>query len=427
MDEWKTYKIGEIGTVVTGKTPSSNTPEQFGSVMPFVTPTDFKNYVKSIYGAERLISNLGIAANQTRIVPENSVLVTCIGSDMGKAAINKVACLTNQQINSIVINERLADKDFIYYAIIEKYDLLRTLAHGGSTMPIINKGQFEKIELLLPPVEKQKAIAKILSSLDDKIELNRRMNATLEAMARALFKAWFVDFEPVRANVENRPSTSASPKIAKLFPSDFENGIPKGWQVGTVSDLGDVVCGKTPSTKLADNFGDEIPFITIPDMHGKAVITRTARCLSQKGADSQHKKYLPAKSICVSCIATAGLVSMTSEPSQTNQQVNSVIPNSGFGAYFCYQVLNKLGEEIRTKGSGGSVFVNLNTGSFSRIPVLLPDEMISTSYENIAKPLFEKILTNEKERHWLSEIRDSLLPRLISGKLRVGQFETEIS
>ncbi len=314
------------------------------------------------------------------------------------------------------------DQNFLFYLMAsqEFVDFVNQ-ASEGTRMPRAKWSYAENFTFPDIGIDEQKAIAKILSAFDDKIEVNRRMNATLEAMARALFKAWFVDFEPVHANRENRPSTSASPEIAKLFPSDFENNIPKGWRLGSVSDLGEVVCGKTPSTKIADNFGDEIPFITIPDMHGKAIITKTVRCLSKKGADSQHKKYLPAKSICVSCIATAGLVSMTSESSQTNQQINSVIPKGRFCAYFCYQVLNKLGQEIRTKGSGGSVFVNLNTGSFSRIPILLPDETISTSYDNITKPLFERILINEKENHCLSEMRDSLLPRLISGRTQVNQ------
>ncbi len=223
--------------------------------------------------------------------------------------------------------------------------------------------------------------------------------------------------------MENRPSESASPEIAELFPSEFENDIPKGWRLGTVGDLGSVICGKTPSTKVVDNFGSVVPFITIPDMHGKVFVTRTARYLSNKGANTQVNKYLPAKSICVSCIATAGLVALSSEASQTNQQINSVVPSDDFGAFYCYQVLEKLGQEIRTKGSGGSVFVNLNTGSFSRISVLLPKNECAKIYHETVKPIFEKILNNEKESHQLSQIRDSLLPRLISGKIRVGEVD----
>ncbi|MFN2393834.1 MAG: restriction endonuclease subunit S, partial [Pyrinomonadaceae bacterium] len=128
-----------------------------------------------------------------------------------------------------------ADPKFIYY-------LLKTLDftghNSGSAVPSLNRNFIHPLKVYVPDsIEEQKAIAKILSSLDDKIELNRQMNATLEAIARALFKAWFVDFEPARANMENRPSESASPEIAKLFPSEFENGIPKGWTFGTLSDI----------------------------------------------------------------------------------------------------------------------------------------------------------------------------------------------
>ena len=402
MNNWQVTSLGSIATFRTGKL-DSNAAEENG-LYPFFTcsPETYK------------INTYAFDTEAVLLAGNNANAVYPLKYYMGKF---------NAYQRTYVIEPKsaeLADCRYLYYLVSFLLQKLKEASVGSATK-FLTKQILENFQVKVPPLEEQKAIAKILSSLDDKIELNRRMNATLEAMARALFKAWFVDFEPVYANLEHRPSTSASPEIAKLFPSEFENGIPKGWQLGSVSDLGDVVCGKTPSTKIADNFGDEIPFITIPDMHGNAVITKTARHLSKKGADSQNKKYLPAHSICVSCIATAGLVSMTSERSQTNQQINSVIPNGKFGTYFCYQVLNKLGEEIRTKGSGGSVFVNLNTGSFSKIPVLLPDEAISTSYHNISKPLFEKIVNNEKESHCLSEMRDSLLPRLISGQIQASR------
>lgn len=334
----------------------------------------------------------------------------------------------NQHIFKVLPDTEIVSREFFYHLLQGVNPRFIQIARNKQTTGLghVTKKDLQNIEVHVPPPEEQKEIAKILSSLDGKIELNRRMNATLEAMARTLFKAWFVDLEPVHANNENRPSVSASPELAKLFPAEFENGIPKGWRLGTVANLGRVICGKTPSTAVADNFGSDIPFVTIPDMHGKVFVTKTFRYLSNKGADTQENKYLPAKSICVSCIATAGLVSLTSETSQTNQQINSVVPNSDFGTYFCYQVLDKLGQEIRTKGSGGSVFVNLNTGSFSRISVLLPDEISASCYEDAVKPLFEKMLINERENQSLKEIRDSLLPRLISGRIRVNLNSEEI-
>lgn len=170
--------------------------------------------------------------------------------------------LHNQRLGKVIPkNPDQIDRDYIYYLALSP-DFNRELCVSASGTKILHTapGRIEAFQFDLPPIEEQKAIAKVLSSLDDKIELNRRMNATLEAMARALFKAWFVDFEPVHANLENRPSTSASPEIAKLFPSAFENGIPKGWRVGRYSDLADVSTGKgLKRTQFVDD--GEIPVL----------------------------------------------------------------------------------------------------------------------------------------------------------------------
>ncbi len=421
MENWKTYKLGELGRVVTGKTPPTKDIDNYGGKYPFICIPDLGNsvYVKE---TSKTISDKGLLTVRNCLLPKNSIVISCIAT-IGKIGITDKPSITNQQINSIVPDEKIVDPIFLYYRLRNFQQVLESFGGGGSVFNIISKSKFEGIPVKIPDLPEQKAIVKFLSSLDEKIELNQRMNETLEAIARALFKAWFVDFEPVRANAENRPSESASPAIAKLFPSEFENGIPKGWRIGAVGDLGKIICGKTPSTKVVDNFGFDIPFITIPDMHGKVFVTKTARQLSNKGANTQLNKYLPANSICISCIATAGLVALTSETSQTNQQINSVIPNNDFGAYYCFQVLDELGQEIRTKGGGGSVFVNLNTGSFSKINVLLPTTECSKIYDDVVRPTFEKILSNEKEHQQLAQIRDSLLPRLISGKIRVGELD----
>jgi len=280
---------------------------------------------------------------------------------------------------------------------------------------------------LLPPLSEQQAIACILGALDDKIELNRRMNKTLEGMARAIFKSWFVDFDPVRAKAEGQQPPGLAPHIADLFPDVFEESelgeIPEGWKVGVVSDLGEVICGKTPPTKDPDNYGEDIPFITIPDMHGKVFVTQTGKYLSKQGAKTQPKKFLPPKSICVSCIATPGIVILTSEKSQTYQQINSLIPKDSSSPYYCFQLLRRLGDQIRAGGSGVSVLLNLNKSLFSQIKILLSEQRIIGAYHTLVEPLFDRLLSNELEYHSLAAIRDTLLPRLISGELHVSDAE----
>jgi len=323
-----------------------------------------------------------------------------------------------------------SDTKFLYYA-------LSTVAirpyMSGSVQAKLSQANMNRIPVPYPPVERdRRAIAHILGTLDDKIELNRRMSETLEQMARALFKAWFVDFEPVRAKMEGRWQRGQSlpglpAHLYDLFPDrlvDSELGeIPEGWEVWCVRDIGNVVCGKTPSTKIPEYYGDDVPFITIPDMHGNIFVISTQKKLSHVGAASQARKTLPAGSICVSCIATPGLVVITTEESQSNQQINSVIPSQPGETYYWFWVLRDLGNEIKAGGSGGSVLTNLATGRFSELRILACPRELRRAYHSHVASIFERILTNLRETNTLAALRDALLPKLIRGEIRVKDAE----
>ena len=324
----------------------------------------------------------------------------------------------------------------------EWWEQIGKFLNVGAVFDSLRCADVPNFELRIPPIFEQRAIAHILGTLDDKIELNRRMNETLEAMARALFKSWFVDFDPVRAKhaqskvegAEGRPSSSSGqafpglPKpLADLFPDSFEGSelgeIPMGWEVWRVADVGKVVCGKTPSTTVSEYYGDDIPFITIPDMHGKIFVTTTQKQLSCAGAASQQKQTLPVGAICVSCIATPGLVVITTEEAQTNQQINTVVPSRTDETYFWFWSFHNLGDEIRAGGSGGSVLTNLSTGRFAELRVLAPPAGLRCSYHSRVAHLFDRILSNENETITLAALRDTLLPKLISGELRIENAE----
>lgn len=199
--------------------------------------------------------------------------------------------------------------------------------------------------------------------------------------------------------------------------------IPAGWEVCRVGDIGSVICGKTPPTRVSKYYGADVPFITIPDMHGKIFVAKTQKRLSRAGAASQAKKMLPASAICVSCIASPGLVAITTEPAQTNQQINTVVPIQKDETYFWFWSLRNLGDDIRAHGSGGSVVTNLSTGRFAELRVVSPPASLRSSYHLLVTPLFDRILENERESRTLAALRDTLLPRLISGELRVKDAE----
>ncbi len=320
------------------------------------------------------------------------------------------------------------DPGFLFYWMASN-EFIDTsmLGSEGTKMPRAKWEFVSRIKRPIPPLPEQRAIAHILGTLDDKIALNRRMNATLEAMARALFKSWFVDFDPVRAKMSGRWKRGESlPGLPahlydlfpdRLVPSELGE-IPEGWTVGKVADLGKIVTGKTPPTKNPKNYGDEIPFVTIPDMHNKVYVVDTRKKLSLVGAETQKNKYIPPNSICVSCIATPGLVVLTSKKSQTNQQINCVIP-AQLSPFFVYGLLKELGDEIRSGGSGGSVFANLSKSRFASLKVLLADSDCIEEFHNLVEPFYKKIYSNQIEQGKLVVIRDIYLEKLIAGKIKV--------
>ncbi|MGV8948419.1 MAG: restriction endonuclease subunit S [Candidatus Paracaedibacter sp.] len=306
-------------------------------------------------------------------------------------------------------------------------DYIRSIA-VGATMPSINTKILSDVPIFFPSLKIQKEAANFLVALDDRITLLCETNVTLEAIAQALFKSWFVDFDPVHAKAEGRQPEGIDAETAALFPDSFEESelglMPKGWRVGIVADLGAVICGKTPPTSNSENYGSDVPFITIPDMHGVLTVTSSLRKLSHQGANTQKNKYLRAGSICVSCIATAGLVVLVTEKAQTNQQINSVIPSDKWGDSFPLFLLRRIGDQVRAGGSGGSVFHNLNKTRFEQIRVLLPEPKLTQLFDYFVGSLIEGIILNQKQAQTLASLRDTLLPRLISGQLRLPETET---
>lgn len=347
---------------------------------------------------------------------ENDILYTIAGT-IGRVAIVSKDILpanTNQAVAIIRPKEKVNIK-FLRYSLInpklKDYLVSKTVQAVQANLSLTELGN---APIICPSDSEQQAIAKILSDLDAKIELNQEMNRTLEAVGHALFKQWFVDFE--FPNEKGRPYKSSG---GKMIESELGE-IPEGWKVKELTECGEIVCGKTPPTSDKDNYGEGVSFITIPDMRGQVFVTTTERKLSFKGAKTQEKKELPELSVCVSCIATPGLVGLTSERSHTNQQINSIICNGKTSPYFMYLSMLKMSEQIKQLGLGGTATLNLNTGDFSKIKITCPSENYMKVFHSMITPIFNKLLFNINEINSLSIIRDSLLPRLMSGRIRVN-------
>ena len=403
--EWKEVKIGDLGQIITGKTPKTAIKKNWGGKIPFLSPSDdMSNKISPV--TARTLTELGVAEVAKCLIPANSICVSCIGSDLGKVVKTDRELVTNQQINTIVPYSNV-DSDFVYYLMCIVGKELNYISKTSTAVPIINKSTFSDWNIVIPEkVEDQRRIASILSSLDRKIELNNKINADLEEMAQTIFKNWFVDFEPF--------------KDGKFVDSEL-GMIPEGWKVGCLGDMGAVVCGKTPSKSNSNYYEGDIPFIKIPDMHGNVFVENSEDRLTEEGSLSQIKKLIPPYSLMVSCIATVGLVSINTKPSHTNQQINTVIPHNKSALFYLYQHIKNNEEFLKNMGRGGTTTLNVNTKSFSNIRLLIPSEIALDQFHGIVEGLFKKIELNMHESRTLSLLRDTLLPRLMSGEIEVPE------
>ena len=273
---------------------------------------------------------------------------------------------------------------------------------GASGRQRADKRFIQRLKLNLPDFPTQECIADILSAYDDLIEVNNRRIELLEQAAQELYKEWFVRF-----------------RFPGYENAKFEDGFPKDWTIKRLADYGRVETGKTPSTDVLENYGGEMMFVKTPDMHGNIFIIQTEDKLSERGHNTQPKKLLPVNSIMVSCIGTAGVVSINAEPAHTNQQINSIILNNPNELEWLYHTCKSLKDTIELFGATGATMTNLSKGKFEKLKVVDPREDLILEYHNKVHPLFNEIKSLMYQNQNLAAQRDMLLPRLMSGKLEV--------
>ena len=392
MSEWKECKLESIAEVQTGPFGSQLKNEQYiTGGTPVITVEHINNF--------RIVDfNYPSVTEEDKkrlskyLLKSGDIVFTRVGSvdlsafvkphqDGWMFSSRMLRVRPSSRVNSIYLSYFFQQKRFRDYILNISV---------GATMPSINTEILKGISVSIPPLPEQRVIASILSSLDDKIDLLHRQNRTLEAMAEALFRQWFVE----EAEEE--------------------------WEGKPLSFYGNIICGKTPPKNVQSYYNGDIPFIKIPDMHGNVFLLDTADSLTEAGKLFQYNKTLPPKSICVSCIATVGLVSLNAKESQTNQQINSIVPHEDYYCYYLYVTMCSLYDLLHAMASGGTATLNLNTGDFSKIPVLYPGQSVLKTFHKEIEPLFNKIFSNQSQIRTLEKLRDTLLPKLMSGEVKVG-------
>ena len=398
----KLYKkhISDLGKVITGKTPRTSILENYGGKIPFLTPSDNLSE-KFSPTTSKTLTKIGLNEVKNCLLPSKSICVSCIGSDLGKVVLTKKPTVTNQQFNSIVPNEE-NDADFIYYLMTVVGKHLNYLSKTSTAVPIINKSTFANYEIEIPNIKEQKRIGKILSSLDDKIELNRRINDNLEQQAQALFKSWFVDFEPF--------------KKGKFIDSEL-GMIPEGWQVEELGNITNSITekvGKRTDVKVLSpvNTGD---LLLSEEYFTKQVYSKTlAKYIMVAPNDFA---YNPARinigSIGMNTFDFSGCVSPVYVVFRCEKEYHHF--------FNIFKATKNFKEEVNTRAIGG-VRQTLSYKDFSLIKIVYPPkeavEQFNKSYSHIMTLIKKNVLENKR----LHQTRDTLLPKLMSGELKINDI-----
>jgi len=377
MSELKKYKLGDVAQVIGGGTPSTTKEEYWNGEIGWLTPRDLTGYsYKYISKGERNITEEGLKNSSARLIPEGTVLMTS-RAPIGYLAIAGKELCTNQGFKSFIVDEDKINNEYLYYLLKSNIDRIKSLG-TGSTFAEVSASILKSFEIEIPDTTTQKEIASILSSLDDKIELNLQMNQTLEAMAQAIFKEWFVNF--------NFPG----------FDGELVDGLPKGWRKG---NLGEMISFKNGKTSPERNNDFQYPVYGSNGIIGYSENFNAVENISIVGRVGSFcgSTYLSTKKCWVTDNAIIA------------QSINDY-------SIFTYLTLLNLNLNNFRAGSGQPL---LNQTILSAIPLNIPSPELLEEFENQTMPFFKKIELNLDTNKQLEDIRNTALPKLMSGNIEV--------
>ena len=387
---WKEYRLSDLMELIGGGTPKTSNPEYWGGAIPWLSVTDFNTGMKHCFDADKKITEKGLKESSTKILKKGQIIISARGT-VGVISMLGRDMAFNQSNYGLNAKQELTSNEFLYYLL--KANLASFIsASYGAVFDTITKETFSQISILIPPIKEQTAIASILSSLDDKIDLLHRQNKTLEQLAETLFRQWFVE------------------------------EAEESWEVSTLGKIGKVITGKTPSTKLPEYWGNDIPFITPSDFSEYFKYTNSSnRCISERGLNSMKNSIIPENSLIVTCIGSdMGKVAISTAVCVTNQQINSLILNADFPFIeYIYNYLKSIYNHLRNIAMGGTTMPIINKRDFENIEIQIPSRKLLFEFESITETYSRKIKSNQKQIRTLTQTQNTLLPKFMSGEVRV--------
>lgn len=357
-----------------------------------------------------------------RVTPKEGDLLFSYETRLGEAALMPAgvrACL-GRRMGLLRLNREKVTPEYALYAYLSPafQQTIKANTITGATVDRIALNELPDFPIRIPPLDEQKYVAKLLSNIDKKINLNSHISSELEAMAKTLYDYWFVQFDFPDAN--GKPYKISGGKM--VYSPILKRDIPEGWEAGTLEDLGQIVGGSTPSTKSPENFATEgTPWITPNDLsnnQGNKFISRGRQDVSAEGIKSASLKKYPAGTVLLSSRAPIGYMAISRNEVTTNQGFKSFIPNKGYSSEFIYYTVNNSLKAI-TQYASGSTFKEISGGTLKTVKIVLPKMDVSEAFKNRIQPIFSKQDVIERENAQLAQLRDWLLPMLMNGQVTV--------
>lgn len=416
-------KLFDVIEVIGGGTPKRSIADYWDGDIDWLSVKDFNTDARYVHSADEKITALGLTKSSAKMLATGDLIISARGTVGCLAQLTKPMAF-NQSCYGIRGKESL-DNNFLYYFLKTKITELQKNSHGA-VFDTITTDTFKILSINLPPLTEQKGIASVLGALDDKIENNRQMNETLEEMARAIFKSWFVDFDPVHAKAAGKPPSHMNAETAALFPNSFgDDGLPVGWHDSALGDVLTIKRGGSPRpindffaaeglawTKISDATASNSPFIFStkqfikPEGLPKTVLLSKGELILSNSATPGIPKFLDIEA----CIHDGWLYFPSSKL---------------FSKNYLYLLFLTLRKAFIAQGNG-SVFTNLKTDIVKNQVVHIPTQSALNAFDQLINPLFDCILHNSHNTITLAELRDTLLPKLMSGEIRVKDAEREV-
>lgn len=406
-NNWRQTTLGKVIDLVGGGTPKTTVEEYWNGDIPWLSVVDFNNGNRWVSDTEKKITELGLGNSSTKMLDTGDLIISARGTVGALAQLTRSMAF-NQSCYGVRSVQDVTDEDFLYYLMLTTIERLKRNVHGA-VFDTITRDTFDQIEVSLPSIQEQKAIAVVLGSLDNKIELLRAQNKTLEEMAQRLFKEWFVDF-----NFPNEDGKPYKKSGGRMVESEMGE-IPEEWRVEKFSNIVDVLSGGTPKTTVSAYWNGSIPFFTPKDVKDTFFVATTEKNITEEGLEHCNSRLYPKETVFITARGTVGKCVLALRDMAMNQSCYALVGKDV--SNLLVFLLTKQIIDLIKKSASGAVFDAITVSTFESLHFPMGDQHTVDQYEKLIRPMFSKISDNTNEVSILSELRDQLLPKLMSGEI----------